>query len=337
MSNRDIVLAELSTLKYTKNAGSSIMLRCPFHQDNSPSLGVFIEDGGKIPAGSWHCFGCSERGGWNVLARKLGLARIKNWGNYTEDVSDIVNSKVAQSLLGTEHTSLADMIKDFGDVAAQPWPKTLDWRGYNGRLLNKLGGMLIDDTYNDSLCLVLPVNVQGKTKGMIKAMMTKRKGQLSYVNSKGGWIKTHGMFPYDSVKKMLGKLDLNYVVLVEGPRDALRLITNNIPALAILGAENFGDLKALLISNLPVEYVFVMTDNDAGGDVTWANIKPIMRNYVPTKRLKLPRGKCILDEKGRKIKDKKGNLLRVKTDPGNMSEKILERAILAINNYIETH
>ncbi len=42
------------------------MLRCPLHEDRSPSFSIHLEEG------VWHCFGCEEKGNLDGLYRRLG-------------------------------------------------------------------------------------------------------------------------------------------------------------------------------------------------------------------------------------------------------------------------
>jgi DNA primase len=306
-SSRETILKEITSIRGPKKEnGVSIMIRCPFHADKSPSCGIFTGDNGKIPLGYFSCFGCGEKGVWNKLARKMGLARIKEWTNYKEAAQDLLDTNLAKKLLGTETNSLQDILKTFGDVGTQPWPPQLDWRGYKGTLLKKLGGLLIDDNYSDNIALFLPVTVRKEIVGGFKALLVKEKGKPSYFNSRGDWIKSKGLFPYDLVAKMISKNDLDFVVLVEGPRDALRLIVEGIPALAVLGAKNFGSLKGLLVASLAIEKCFILTDNDDGGDVAYTTMLPFLKPHITTKRIKIPKS------------DKK-------IDPGNMPQKMIDK------------
>jgi 5S rRNA maturation endonuclease (ribonuclease M5) len=331
-NNRDIILREIQTLRGPKKeAGDSIQVRCLFHDDKSPSMGIFTSESGKIPLGYFSCFGCGKKGPWNVLARKAGLQRIKEWANYKESAKDLLSTTLAKKLMGTEGATADEILKSYGDVAVQPWPEQLDWRGYKGSLIRKLGGKLIDNNISDSLCLFLPVNVRRKCVGGIQALMTKTPGKPSYYNSKGDWIKNKGLFPYDHVQKMLIKHDLDFVVLVEGPRDALRLIVNGIPALAVLGAKNFGTLKALLAVALDVDKIYLITDNDEGGDETARTILPIMRQHLTCRRIKLPKGKILRDKEGIKLKDKKGDYKREKLDPGNVDQSVIDKIKKVLN------
>lgn len=46
--------------------GVNAMLRCPLHEDSSPSFSIHLEEG------VWHCFGCEERGNLDGLYKVLG-------------------------------------------------------------------------------------------------------------------------------------------------------------------------------------------------------------------------------------------------------------------------
>jgi DNA primase len=47
-----------------KKVGKTYMMRCPFHDDNTPSMAVH-------PEGRYYCFGCNERGGYISYIMKL--------------------------------------------------------------------------------------------------------------------------------------------------------------------------------------------------------------------------------------------------------------------------
>ncbi|MBE0427684.1 MAG: DNA primase [Nitrospirae bacterium] len=51
-----------------KKVGKTYMMRCPFHDDNTPSMLV-------TPEGRYYCFGCNERGGYiSYLIKLYGLS-----------------------------------------------------------------------------------------------------------------------------------------------------------------------------------------------------------------------------------------------------------------------
>jgi len=62
-------LMQGSTEKKTKR-GTELRLRCPFHEDTTPSLSISAE------TGKFHCFGCSAKGGdiFDFVVAKEGIA-----------------------------------------------------------------------------------------------------------------------------------------------------------------------------------------------------------------------------------------------------------------------
>ena len=128
----------------------------------------------------------------------------------------------------------------------------------------------------------------------------KSKKQMSYINMPGKWSEHCGLFLYNVARLMIRKGRLNFVVLVEGPRDALRLISLGIPAIAILGAQSFSARKAFHVSDLGVDFIYVMPDNDSGGSSMWKTVKTALSTAdASVRRLKLPREK---DDSGKVIK-----------------------------------
>ena len=48
-------------LEYTRK-GDQLRLRCPFHDDDNPSLSITLVDTDKAKANTFHCFGCGVKG-----------------------------------------------------------------------------------------------------------------------------------------------------------------------------------------------------------------------------------------------------------------------------------
>src|SRR5690606_7832235 len=110
-------------------------------------------------------------------------------------------------------------------------------------LLSDIGAKLCQKQYEDgswsAKMLWLPVKVNNQTKGYIKARLKKQEGMTSYINAPGKWSLTYGLFPYDYAVDVMAQLDLSTMALVEGPRDALRLLSEGIPACAMLGTQSW--------------------------------------------------------------------------------------------------
>lgn len=300
-----------------KATADSKFICCPFPQhggvDKSPSLGVYMQVEGKIPLGYVHCFGCGTKGPWNYLAEIANLEKIKEWQK-SSDISTVVTRDVEDSLLGDGGITFKSILKKMKCEEAIRWPTGLEWRGFEGQLIFDVGGHIINDERAESVGVLFPIKIGGKVRGAIRAVYEKKGKELAYINMQGDWSKKYGLFPYMYAHKIIRKRKCPFVFIVEGPRDALRLCSLGIPAVAILGATSMSELKALLIVNLGISHVYIMSDNDKGGDTMAKTVKKWLKatEAVIIKRIQLPRKK-----------DEEGKL--VKMDPGNAPKKIIKR------------
>ncbi len=104
----------------------------------------------------------------------------------------------------------------------------------------------------------------------------KNKEIPTYMNAKGLWSLNKGLFPFDySVKVMLEK-NVSTVVLVEGPRDALRLLKAGIPAMSILGTHSWSDSKRRLLERAGVTKIVLLFDGDEAGEAATELIYPTL-------------------------------------------------------------
>lgn len=278
-----------------EHKGDSFWICCPFHDERSPSCSVNLDDTKAVPVGFYYCFGCPARGHWNTLANKLNLPEIKDWQNFKENAGQQLRVKLKSAML-TETDKLMGEIKS---NVAIPWPEDKEWRGYKGKLITKLGGQLYNDPRKDELMLVFPVFINKKLRGAVRALLKKVDKRASYLTTEGNWVKAHGLFGYDVAKALIKKRGLKRVVLVEGPRDALRLLSKGIPACAVLGTKNFSQKKALYLTAMGVDEILVMPDNDRAGKEMWLLVKEQIGTLCKATYLQLPKEK---DDKGKLIK-----------------------------------
>ena len=319
--NFQIITDELA--KYggpQKATADSRYICCPFPEhggvDRTPSLGVYLQIEGKIPLGYVHCFGCGTKGPWNKLAEVANLEKVKDWEKNSRVAADVIlTPDVEEGLLGDSGLTFKSVLRKMRCEEAIRWPPGLEWRGFDGQLIHDVGGHIINDSYAESVAVLFPIKINGKVRGGVKAIYERKHNkQRAYDNMKGDWVKKYGLFPYMYAQKMIKKLKLKFVFVVEGPRDALRLCSLGIPAVAILGATSMSEVKALLILNLGVTHAYILSDNDNGGDIMAQTAKKFLKKAdgLQVKRLKLPRKK---GEDGKIIK----------MDPGNAPKKIIRR------------
>ncbi len=270
-----------------KAAGEYRMVCCPFHREQLPSCGIYLRrDDPRKTLGWFNCFGCGEHGSWNKFAEKAGLIHIKEW-NSAEKSIEYNSSASDEALLGDIGLTMRAVYKEMHCGEAIPWPVHMDWRGVSGELIAAVGGKAINDERNNGIAVLFPIKIGNKIRGAVKAMFHKRNPtQLGYITMAGeNWVKRYGLFPFDYTARLMRKRKHDFIILVEGPRDALRLLKLGLPAMAVLGANTISKTKMLFISNLGVDQIYVMPDNDRGGTALWRNIK----HHIPeVRRLKLP-------------------------------------------------
>jgi DNA primase len=112
-------------------------------------------------------------------------------------------------------------------------------------------------------------------------------------NSFDGCPTSQLLYPYDFTKPTWP------IVLVEGPLDAIKYWLHGIPALALLGCQNWSDFKLKLILSRCPSTVWLSFDNDAdkemkggvnAGQKAQREIYSQLKRYVDTQTISLPPG-----------------------------------------------
>jgi len=244
-SRRQFVVSQLSMLPGKKKVISgSTFVCCPFHSEKTPSARIFHSPSTRVP-GILKCYGCGTVAKWDEFAQQLGLQPFVTG----RPVVTFYVPRPVESEVENEKYTLRDL------------PLGKKWRGISTRLLAEIGCKYYINQYQQKF-IWLPVFVNKELRGYTKARLKKEEGKLSYINSKSSWSSEYGLFPFDySVNMTKNKR----VVLVEGQRDALRLISFGIPALAIIGTQSWTDKKARLLEMFGISSVVLLLDGDPAG------------------------------------------------------------------------
>lgn len=275
-----------------KTVGSNVHVVCPFHDENTPSCSVNLDNSSDVPIGMFYCFGCGTSGHWNVFAEKTGLEPLKNYQRKVQDVTGRADRhrKRRKEIVGTSNLTIERLFKEVGNQVI-PWPKKVQWRGYSGELLNSIGAYCFNERSSDELMLVFPVYTNGRFRGGVRAFTKKRKGGVSYLTTKGDWVKDYGILGYDMMRDN-NLFNTRSLVLVEGPRDWLRLVENGIPSCACLGALMMSEKKMAMIAGLGVRHLYILGDNDSAGARMSRFIKSFAdKALIKCTVLKLPKKK----------------------------------------------
>ncbi len=260
LSRLAFVIAQLSTYAGDKKAVNheSTFVRCPYHTEATPSFRIFHSPASKSP-GYGKCYGCGASHPWNEFAPKLGL---KGWE--ASKPTDLF----AASLRLEDTTEPEKEELTFSEL-----PPDKVWRSIPTNFMITTGAMKCANQWGTTM-VWLPVNVLDRQRGYIKARLRKDADKPSYINSKGSWSRDSGLYLYDYVRTRWSKLKT--VVLVEGPRDGLRLNYLGIPTISILGTQSWGPRKTRYLELLGVDRVVLCMDGDDAGVAAVEKITPLL-------------------------------------------------------------
>lgn len=265
------VQSELAKYGGRKETGSYYtFICCPYHDDSTPSGQIFHGAETRNP-GYFRCLGCGTRKSWNALARDLGLEPIGR----SEPVDQFANALVG---LAEDYDENDDPDFDLHEL-----PDDAYWRGFPTKFLKRVGCSL--GVYpGGHRFLYLPVVVGGTERGYVRARLKKDEtGEYpSYLNKKGPWSRKYGLFPFDYAINQMEKLGSRSIVLVEGPRDSLRLLQTGIPAMSVLGTQVWETHKSRLLELHGVERAILMFDGDPAGIKATRKIQADLRKLVET-------------------------------------------------------
>lgn len=261
LNKLDFIKAQLATYGGEKKEyAERTLIRCPFHNDTNPSGSLSLN---STYAGYFRCYSCGTRANWDELAEKLGLQPFKRSEPKEEYAVDLMAR--AEAFLEQKKLYREDKFK-FWSI-----PPNKRWRSIPTNLLIELGGRMCykwsDDyqRWGSTKFIYLPVNINEEQVGFFRARLKKEGDQPSYFNAAGHWSRTHGLFPFDHSVQLMQNLNSSTMVLVEGQRDCLRLISQGIPAMCIFGTQSFSDHKAKLLELAGVKHLLVMMDSDEAG------------------------------------------------------------------------
>lgn len=304
-------LAMYGGLSRPASADSTFVL-CPYHSERTPSFRIFHGASTRIP-GYGSCYGCGQKGAWNTFADLLGLQPFQQ-GKPQE--------RYVLPRLATVDDG--EPVDDAYYTTALPKGKM--WRGIPTNLLRKAGCKMYHSEKYGTRYVFMPVLVNKEMKGFIRARLRKEKGKPSYLNSRTQWAREYGLFPFDYTMKFMRKKKTRTVLLVEGQRDALRLLNHGIPALCVMGTQSWSDHKARLLELHGVDHAVLMLDGDDAGREATAIAKDYLKPYVKVSAIKLWAIKGSPYRKHRHLEpEERKQYSSTFWDPGNCPEWVLDR------------
>lgn len=283
-------LAQLMAQNKVVKQGKRHFICCPYHGERTPSLLINVE--GNY-AGTFKCMGCGESGGWNKLARVLGLKLIGK--HMTEGTVFIEHDAQRYRALETDSSNYTNYNAVLTSMKlTKPRKLTHAWRTLHHEFLERVGAVLCSDNYDEDY-LFLPATLRGDVVGGIRATLqnVKDKRIVKYKNSPGNWSASYGLYPYDFAALQMDNFERHFkhraVVLVEGARDSLCLNRFKIPTLGLLGTQSWTREKMELLLDLDPDYVLICMDGDSAGEKAELKLYEDLRKFVPCDKMNLSR------------------------------------------------
>jgi DNA primase len=191
-----------------------------------------------------------------------------------------------------------DQYRNHMPLGCSPW-EFGDWRGLPEEFLVKLDTQRYYDDKSGCFRIVFPVkNRLGNVIGSAARRLDDGKN-VPWLNSHGRWARK-ALYPLVALPK-----NVNTVALVEGAYDSLRLNHCGIPALSIMGTQNWDHGKISILDALGIKNIVICMDGDAAGRGAEGKIYAATENKFNRKRFRLP-------------------FENPSVDPGNMSEERVE-------------
>ncbi len=294
--DRDFVIDQLErTVSKTKILRNAIMIVCPFHAYTDPSCSVHISDHKGFAIGTYHCWSCGASGSWGKLADRLGLEH----GEYHHPENPFGSRLRAMERKEKEEMELRrDLYNNHMPLGCSPW-EFGDWRKISEEYLVELGAERYYDDRSRCFRIVFPIKSR---IGVIIGSSARRLDDGTnrpWNNSPGRWARK-ALYPCSFLPK-----NIKTVALVEGQYDAIRLNHIGIPALSILGTQNWDRGKMSILDALGIKNIVICMDGDAAGRGAETTIFDSTENKFNRKRFRLP-------------------FERPSVDPGNMSLERVE-------------
>lgn len=243
-----------------KRHGDSIAIPCPWHSETKASL--FVHIGHKIIPGSFHCFGCNEKGNWNKLARVFNLPLFDFRPDDTNQCVVVANEIYNPNDYFPLDIVLKEMKEQLAANSADPkvlkgveeLPDDFSWRGYHKKFYEKLGGKFYWN--NENNYLYFPLYMNKTYMGYTLCNLEGRDPKYLNITEARKVFLLYDYIPCDVP-----------IVLVEGHFDALRLYAEGFYPLALFGVQNWSEIKMnYVIAKTPPKIIIAMDGDQAGYD-----------------------------------------------------------------------
>lgn len=266
---------ELEQFEWTRPTWTEdrLLATSPFRYDRTPSFYVYLEDTASAKAGYWGDSGAYDaefaRGGFVKL---LAFLRAETEDETVDYLLDAYAPTAKDGRLTLRLPKLKAVAKPeplpesmLADVQAGP-NDYLTGRGISAEVQREAGVGLVGNA------VAIPWRLPNGRLANVKYRSTRGKA-FWYV--KGGWPIRDLVYGMDLVYARR----LRHAVICEAEIDAMAWRSVGVPAIGT-GGSAFNLKKADIITQSPIEYLTVVTDNDKAGDKLRAAIERYLNGKV---------------------------------------------------------
>ncbi|MGG4028691.1 toprim domain-containing protein [Bacillus subtilis] len=266
---------ELEQFEWTRPTWTEdrLLAASPFRYDRTPSFYVYLEDTASAKAGYWGDSGAYDaefaRGGFVKL---LAFLRAETEDETVDYLLDAYAPAAKDGRLTLRLPKLKVVTKPeplpeslLADVQAGP-NDYLTGRGISAEVQREAGVGLVGNA------VAIPWRLPNGRLANVKYRSTRGKA-FWYV--KGGWPIRDLVYGMDLVYARR----LRHAVICEAEIDAMAWRSVGVPAIGT-GGSAFNLKKADIITQSPIEYLTVVTDNDKAGDKLRAAIERYLNGKV---------------------------------------------------------
>lgn len=270
----------------SRQSGDEFTVRCIFHEDNSPSMQF------NIRSGLFICWSCGARGSMKKLQKQLGIS-----GN-VDTTPDLEELRHKIGMLSSDNDERPGILPE-KTLKRYTFP-TDYWtenRGFTDEAIRtfQLG---YDPMENHAIIPVRDIN--DKLISLIRRDLDP-DAFIRYKNAKR-FPRKHTLFG----AWLVAKYQTNYVVVTEGPLDAVSVWSAGIPAVAQFGS-SLSEEQVQLLRQLGLDKIVLFYDNDKSGRQATEQAIELLRGNFLVHRVKYNRA----DGK----------------DPGELSRASIERRV----------
>lgn len=230
-------------LHVAERYGDEVMARCIFHDERDASMQF------NVASGLFICFSCGARGNSKTLQRELGL-------RFREGEIDVADLRARIDALRNPTTD--DILPTLEESWLRRYQFPTDY--WSERGFDKHTVAAFDLGYDPmGEFVTIPVrDIRGNLLGVIKRFLgdigpryREPKGFKKSANLFGSWLVEEDE-------------DASYVVLVEGPIDAMKVWQAGHPALAIYGS-SLSPQQARILRRTGLRRIILFFDDDKAG------------------------------------------------------------------------